>query len=406
VPLTDVAIRKVKPKLRPHKLADGEGMYLLVTKTGKGHWRMDFRHNGKRGTIAIGTYPETSLSVARDRRTILRKQLEAGIHPGHQRKQEKIAAQFRTTNTFAAVADGLLEKMKLEGRAAATLEKTRWLFSLVNSHIGHRPVAEISATELLRALKSVESRGRYETARRLRSTCGMVFRFAIATSRAERDPSQDLRGALAAPKPVHRAAITQPESIGAMLRAIDGYDGYELTKLGLQLLAYTFVRPGELRRSEWPEFDLESQVWTIPAAKMKMRRPHRVPLSTQSVQTLRCVHVLTGGCELVFPSVRSSQRPMSENTLNAALRRLGYLKGDVSAHGFRAMASVRLNEMNQWNPDAIERQLAHQEGNEVRRAYNHAAEHWPERQKMMQAWADYLDGLKAGGKVIPLRAVS
>jgi integrase len=231
----------------------------------------------------------------------------------------------------------------------------------------------------------------------------MVFRYAIATGRAERDPSVDLRGALTAPKVIHRATIVDPAGIGALLRAIEDYDGLPLTKAALKLAPLVFVRPGELRKAEWAEFDLEHAEWRIPAAKMKMRRLHRVPLSKQALAIIRDLQAFSRDGRWLFPSVRSISRPMSENTLNAALRRLGYSKGQMTAHGFKGMASTRLNEMGCWNPDAIERQLAHQESDDVRRAYMHAAEYWPERVKMMQAWADYLDELRDAGKVIPLR---
>jgi integrase len=269
--------------------------------------------------------------------------------------------------------------------------------------IGDRPVAKISAPELLAVLRKIEGRGTYETARRLRSTCGMVFRYAISTARAERDPSVDLRGALTSPTVKHRAAIIEPMAIGALLRAIDGFDGFATTRAALRLAALFFVRPGELRHAEWKEFDFEKAEWIIPAEKMKMRRPHRVPLSRQAVATLKDLLAITGQGRFLFPSVRSVMKPLSENTLNAALRRLGYSPDDMTAHGFRTMAATRLNEMGRWNADAIERQLAHQEPNAVRHAYTHGAEFWLERVSMMQAWADYLDELQDAGKIIPLR---
>ena len=256
---------------------------------------------------------------------------------------------------------------------------------------------------MLAVLRKVEARGRYETARRLRSTCGMVFRYAIATGRAERDPSIDLRGALTAPKVIHRAAIVDPAGIGALLRAIEDYDGLTLTKAALKLAPLVFVRPGELRKAEWAEFDLEQAEWRIPAAKMKMRRLHRVPLSRQARAIIRDLQDFSRDGRWLFPFRAQHFPSHAENTLNAALRRLGYSKKQMTAHGFKGMASTRLNEMGCWNPDAIERQLAHQESSDVRRAYMHAAEYWPERVKMMQAWADYLDELRDAGRVIPLR---
>ena len=294
-------------------------------------------------------------------------------------------------------------KLEKEGRAPQTLNKLRWLLSFANPSIGERRVAEITAPELLSVLRKVEARGRYETARRLRSTCGMVFRYAVATGRAERDPSADLRGALTSPKTNHRSAIIHPTAIGALLRAIEGFDGQPATKAALRLAPLVFVRPGELRHAEWAEIDFAASEWRIPAAKMKMRRVHRVPLSRQALRIIiRELQTISGGGRWLFPSVRTVARPISENTLNAALRRLGYSPEQMTTHGFRTMASTRLNEIGRWNPDAIERQLAHQEADDVRRAYIHAAEYWPERVKMMQAWADYLDELREGGKVLPL----
>jgi integrase len=268
---------------------------------------------------------------------------------------------------------------------------------------GDRPIGEITAPELLHALRSFEQRGRYEAARRLRSVAGMVFRYAIATGRATRDISMDLRGALTTPKVQHRAAITEPKEVGALLRAIDDYSGQPTTRMALQLAALVFVRPGEIRRARWKEIDLSEAIWRVPPETMKMGRPHRVPLARQSVAILRELHPITGHGEFLFPAITSVQRPMSENTLNAALRRLGYSKEEITAHGFRTTASTILNQMGRWNPDAIEKQLAHQEDDEVRLAYMHAAEFWNERVEMMQAWADYLDQLKGGAVVIPLR---
>jgi integrase len=301
------------------------------------------------------------------------------------------------------VAEELLDKMQREGRAPRTLIKTRWLLAFAYPAIGGRPIAKVSALELLDVLRKIEARGNYETARRLRSTSGMVFRYAIATGRAERDPSIDLRGALTAPTVTHRATILEPVAIGALLRAIEGFDGQPTTRAALRLAPMVFVRPGELRYAEWKEFDLSNAEWTIPAEKMKMRRPHRVPLSRQALVILEELKTISGDCRWLFPSVRTVVRPISENTLNAALRRLGYGPDAMTAHGFRAMASTRLNEMSRWNADAIERQLAHQEQNAIRRAYTHNAEYWSERVAMMQVWSDYLDQLREAGKVITLR---
>lgn len=402
MPLTDRAVHNAKGGPKPYKLADGGGLYLLVKPDGARYWRMDFRFAAKRGTLAFGVYPDTSLADAREKRAAARKQIASGIDPAARRKLDKVAAAMGAENTFRVVAEELLAKLGREGRSEATLGKIRWLLGFAYPAIGNRPIAQVTAPELLVALRGVEARGRFESARRLRSTCGQVFRYAIATGRAERDPSVDLRGALVTPTVKHRPAIIEPKAIGALMRAIDGFEGQPTTKAALQLAALTFVRPGEVRQAEWREFDLDATEWRIPSEKMKMRRPHRVPLSRQAIAILRQLQEITGNGRFVFPSVRSVQRPMSENTLNAALRRLGYGKDEVTTHGFRSMAAVRLNEMGQWNPDAIERQLAHQEADDVRRAYTHAAEYWDERRNMMQAWADYLDSLKAPATVVPL----
>ena len=399
--LNDTRVRNAKGGDRPIKLSDGGGLYLLIKPNGSKLWRLAYRFGGKQKSLALGVYPTITLKQARERRDDAKQLLADNIDPSIQRRIDK---QIATNgNTFRAVAGELLEKLEREGLAEVTLGKKRWLLDFAYPLIGDRPVDKITAPELLSVLRKVEAGGRYETARRLRSTCGMVFRYAIATGRAERDVSIDLRGALTTPKVTHRAAIVDPAGIGALLRAIDGYDGLLVTKLALRLAPLVFVRPGELRKAEWSEFDLEGFEWRISASKMKMRRPHRVPLSRQAVAIVRDLQAISGDGRWLFPSVRTTARPMSENTLNAALRRLGYSSDQMTGHGFRAMASTRLNEMGRWNPDAIERQLAHQEMDDVRRAYMHAAEFWSERVKMMQAWADYLDELRDVGNVIPLR---
>jgi integrase len=365
--------------------------------TGSKLWRLAYRFAGKQKTLALGVYPTVSLEEARRHRDEAKKLLARSIDPSVQRKADRHAGE---EGTFRAVADEVIAKLEREGRAQATLSKRRWLLDFAFPAFGDRPVAEITARELLALLRQIEGRGLYETARRLRSTCGMVFRYAIATGRAERDPSMDLRGALTTPRVSHRATIVDPTGIGALLRAIEGFDGQPTTQAALRLAPYVFVRPGELRQAEWAEFDLDGAVWSIPAKKIKMRRPHRVPLARQSLAILRELKEITGSGRWLFPSVRTSARPISENTMNAALRRLGYGSEEMCIHGFLGMASTLLNEMGRWNPDAIERQLAHQEANAVRRAYTHNAEFWSERVLMMQAWADNLDGLRQGGKFV------
>ncbi len=401
MPLSDVAVRKAKPGTKPKKLSDSGGLHLLVQPTGSKLWRLAYRFAGKQKTLALGVYPAVALADARSHRDEAKKLLARSIDPSVQRRADRTAGN---DSRFRSVAEEVIAKLEREGRAQVTVTKKKWLLDFAFPAFGDRPVADITARDLLALLREIEGRGLYETAKRLRSTCGMVFRYAIATGRAERDPSMDLRGALTTHQVRHRPTIIDPPGIGALLRAIDAFDGQPTTRAALRLAAYVFVRPGELRHAEWKEFDLDNAVWSIPAEKMKMRRPHRVPLARQSLAILRELQELTGnGCWL-FPSVRTFARPISENTLNAALRRLGYASDAMSTHGFRAMAATRLNEMGRWNSDAIERQLAHQEANAVRRAYTHSAEYWSERVLMMQAWADYLDELQEGGKVVPLKA--
>jgi integrase len=400
VMLTDAKVRAARPKGSPYKLADGGGMYLLVGADGARYWRMDYRFDGKRKTLALGVYPGVSVADARDKHRIEKKLLEQGTDPGYQRKLEKYAARTAAENTFKSVSDEYIDKLKREGRSPTTLKKKRWLLGFALSELGGRPIAAVTAPGLLAALRKIEARGCYETARRARSACGEVFRYAIATGRAARDPSGDLRGALTAPTVRHRAAVTEPKAIGELLRAIDSYTGQPTTAAALRLAPLVFVRPGELRQAEWAEFDLDAGMWTIPAGKMKMRRPHLVPLSRQAVAILRELHALTGRDRYLFPSLRTVTRCMSENTVNAALRRLGYSKDEMTGHGFRSMASTRLNKMGRWNSDAIERQLAHEEENAIRRAYISQAGYLSERREMMQAWADYLDTLRREAQVI------
>jgi integrase len=400
MPLTDAAVRGARAGPKPRKISDGGGLFLLIQPGGGKLWRLAYRFDGKQRTQALGVYPEVSLGQARSGRDQAKKLLAQGIDPSVQRKQEKQRAATSAANTFQIVANELMAKHEREGRAERTLEKNRWLLAFAFAEIGDRPISEITAPELLAVLRGIERRGRYETAKRLRSISGTVFRYAIATGRAERDPSADLRGALTVHQVNHRATIVDPKAIGALLRAIDAFDGQPTTRAALRLAPHVFVRPGEMRHAEWSEVDLDGAVWSIPAAKMKMRRPHRVPLSLQSLAILRELKEITGNGRWLFPSVRTISRPISENTLNVALRRLGYGSEDMTTHGFRAMAATRLNEIGRWNADAIERQMAHQEANAVRRAYTHSAEYWDERIAMMQAWSDYLDGLRVGGAVV------
>jgi integrase len=386
--LSDAACRNAKPAPKLRKLSDGGGLQLWVQPSGARLWRLAYRFGGKQKVLALGAYPAISLADARQAREDAKRLLATGLDPSQERKR---AAQPR--DTFHLIAEEYVAKLKREGRAETTLVKVNWLLDFAYPSLGNRPITEIKPIEVLDVLRTVEARGRHETARRLRSTIGSVFRYAVATVRAESDPTILLRGALTQPVVKPRAAVTEPEAVGGLLRAIDHFDGQPSIRMALQLMALLFPRPGELRLAEWNEFDLKAAIWSIPPHRMKMRRCHRVPLSTQAIETLRALHKITGAGALLFPSIRSDERPISDNTMNAALRRLGYSSDEMTAHGFRATASTLLNESGKWHPDAIERQLAHVESNDVRRAYARA-EFWDERVRMMQWWADYLDGLR------------
>ena len=404
--LTDAKCRNAKSgDLKIKKLADRDGLYLWIYANGRKYWRLRYWFNKTEKSLSLGVYPKIGLKAAREACTQARQILDDGFDPAVKRKLEKITKSEAAQNTFQALAEEWLAKIEREGRTESTLARTKRLLSSACSIIGDRPIVEIEAPELLAVLRRYERQGKYESALRLRSTCGQVFRYAIATGRGTQDPSAFLRGALTVPTVKHRATILAPDAIGALMRAIDGYEGQPETRLALKLLALTFVRPGELRMAEWSEFDAGTREWRIPEARMKMRRPHRVPLADQTLALLKELVPLTGRGRFLFPSVRTFSRPMSENTLNAALRRLGYGTDDMTAHGFRAMAATRLNEMTRWPVDAIERQLAHQEQNEVRRAYTHGAEYWTDRVDMMQAWADYLDELTMHSRLAPFQSV-
>lgn len=395
--LTDKTIRAAKHTDKAVRLFDGGGLYLELAPNGGKWWRLKYRFAGKEKRLSLGVYPHVALKQARERRDDAKRLLANGVDPSEQRKAHKAVVTERAANSFEAVAREWISSFSKKWGKDYSAKILRRLEHNVFSHVGGRPVAEITSKEMLAVLRKVEDRGAIETAHRTKQNCGQVFRYAVATGRADRDPTVELRGALAANKEQHYPSITDPKAIGALLRAIDGYDGSLVTKCALRLAPLTFVRPGELRQAEWTEFNLDKAEWRIPAERMKMREQHIVPLSSQAVATLKELQPLTGRGSYVFPGARTNGRPMSENTVNAALRRLGYTKDQMTGHGFRSMASTQLNEQG-WHRDAIERQLAHAERDDVRAAYNFA-EHLPERRKMMQAWADYLDGLRAGAKV-------
>ena len=401
-PLSEIKIRTAKPKDKPYKISDVDGLYLLVTENGGKWWRFKYRFDGKEKLLSLGTYPEISLADARQRRDEARKQVAKGIDPGAVRKAMK-QAETEETETFEVIArEWHLKFINTWSDSHAATISRRMEVDLF-PRIGNRPIAEIKAPELLAVLRRVESRGVLETAHRVRTIAGQVFRYAVATGRAERDPSADLKGALPPPEKKHHAAITDPKEVAPLLRIMDGYQGHFIVKCALRLAPLFFVRPGELRHAEWAEISLDEAVWNIPATKMKMKQPHIVPLSNQAIEILKELKELTGASKYVFPSVRSFARPMSENTINAALRYMGYDKDTMTGHGFRAMARTILDEVLQERPDLIEHQLANAVRDPNGRAYNRTA-HLPERRMMMQRWADYLDTLKAGAVVIPFTA--
>jgi len=400
--LTDKAVKNAKPADKAYKLADGGGLYLFLTPTGSKLWRHKYHFLGKEKLLSFGPYPDLTLAEARERRDEARRQILRGIDPAQAKREKELLILDRAANTFELVTREWLVNSTAKWVPSHTARITKRFEQDVFPIIGARAVSEVTARELLQMLRKIEARGVIDTAHRIHQNCGQVFRYAIATGRAERDVAADLRGAL---KPIvteHHASITDPKAVADLLRAIQGYDGSIVTKSALRLAPLVFLRPGELRHAEWADIDFDKSELRIPAAKMKMKALHIVPLSTQSVAALREVQKATGNGRYVFPSVRTSDRPMSENTVNAALRRLGYTTDEMTGHGFRSMASTLLNEQG-WNRDAIERQLAHGERNAVRAAYNYA-EFLPERRKMMQAWADYLDSLARGATVIQMRA--
>ncbi len=402
--LTDSAIRALKPRDKAYKAADEKGLYLLVTPAGGRLWKVKFRAaGGVEKKLSLGGYPELSLKDARDRRDEARKLLASGIDPTEQKRRDLHAAKVSAANTFTAVAEAYVAKNERDGLSPRTTVKRRWFIRLLQKAIGNRPVSEITPFEVLEAVRPYEAAKNDEKAHRTLQFVGSVYRYAVANQLASSDPTRDLRGALAKRQPKHHAAILEPKRVGELLRAMDDYEGQGLpiTRLALQLSPYLFVRPGELRGAEWSEIDLEAAVWRIPAPKMKGRQEHVVPLSRQAIALFETAKELTGDGRFVFPSIRTFAKPMSENTVNAALRRLGFTKDEMTAHGFRAMASTLLNESGKWSPDAIEKALAHKDKDAVRAAY-HRGTHWAERVEMAQWWADYLDTLRTGARIIPI----
>jgi len=397
MPLSDALVRNAKPRERRYKLFDETGLFLIVTPEGGKWWRCRYRWQGKEQTLSLGTYPAVTLKKARLARDAIRQQLRDGIDPAATRKAESA----RAVETFEGQARQWHQARSPRWSAVHAKRLWRDLERDALPWIGNKPIAALAAADLKPVVARVRDRGAVETAHRLLQAIGQVFRYAIAGGHAERNPAADLQGWLPSPVRGHYAAITDPKAIGALLRALEGYQGGFVTRCALRLAPRLMVRPGELRQAEWSEFDPDAGEWRIPASKMKGRAEHIVPLARQCVAILAELRPLTGRGRYLFPGVRSQDRPMSSNTINAALRRLGYDADTMTGHGFRAMASTLLNEMG-WNADVIERQLAHAERNAVRAAYNRA-QHLPERREMMQAWADYLDGLAHGADVVALR---
>ncbi len=402
MPLTDVAIRNARSREKPYKLTDQRGLYLLIQPTGGKLWRYKYKQHGKEKKLSLGIYPTVSLAAARKLAEKARDRIAEGHDPVAEKKIQKAAAILSAATTFEGIAEEYIAKTEREGRSVATVAKSRWMLEIARPIIGWRPIADIKPIEVLAVLKKLEARGNLETAKRMRSFSSRVFRYAIATARAEKDPAALLIGAISAPVRKHHAAITEPAEVAKLLRAIEGYTGQPVTRIALSLNPHVFVRPGELRHAEWSEIDWDKAVWHIPANKMKSRVAHAVPLSQQAVALLREIEPLTCHSRYVFPSLRTPKEPMSENTINSALRRLGYSGDEMTAHGFRATASTLLNESGKWHPDAIERALAHKDSDNVRAAY-HRGVHWEERVRMAQWWSDHLDVLRRGADVIPIQ---
>ncbi|MGH6671907.1 MAG: tyrosine-type recombinase/integrase [Xanthobacteraceae bacterium] len=390
--LTAFAVQNAKPRSKPYLLRDGHGLHLLVRPNGSKLWRLRYRFGGKQNMLSFGAYPDVSIAEARAKRDEARKLLASGVSPSRQKKLDKLAAAKAANNTFRAIAEEHLTNLEESGTAASTMAKNRWHLLDLAKPLANLPITEITPAEVLALLKKIEKSGRRETARKMRGAIGSVFRLAIQTLRATNDPTYPLRGALLKPIVVHRPAITDERMLASLMVAIDEYDGWPTLKAALQFVALTMVRPGEVRFMRRAEVIWQKSMWRIPVERMKMRRPHDVPLSRQAVAVLRDIWHLGDEGGLVFPSIRSVIRPLSENAMNSALRRMGYSKDEMCAHGFRASASTILNERG-YSPDVIETALAHQDEDENRRAYNRA-QYWPERVKLLQDWADLLDKFK------------
>jgi integrase len=390
MPLTDIQIRNAKAGDKPRKLADANGLYLYISAAGGKSWRLDYNFFGKRKTLTLGSYPTLTLADARSQRDEAKRKLAEGLDPSLAKKRQHLEAKAAAGNTFGLIASEFIEKLRRDKRAEPTIAKNTWMLTVLAAKLAPYPITQITAKDVLSVLSSIEKSGRVESALATRSTIGRVFRYAIATARAEADPTSALRGALQRHVPTSHPALTTRGELGGVMRAIYGYDGWPSLVAALKIQALCFARPGETRSMEWPELDLNNGIWTIPAAKAKMRREHHVPLSRQATEIIAQMKDVYGSGHHVFPSMMSGKTLLSENSMNSALRRMGIGGHEHTAHGFRSSASSILNECGEFKPDAIEAQLAHLDGSTVRRVYNRAT-YWDERVRMMQWWADMLD---------------
>lgn len=390
MPLTDAKIKSLKPKAKQYKVSDFDGLYVLIAPSGSKLWRLKYRFDGKEKSLAFGKYPYTTLAHARFQRDEARTLLARGIDPSEERKREKEETRSETEHSFTQFAEKYVLKLVKEGKSENTLSKVRWVLSFAIEDFGDTAINEIDAQTVLKTLRTREALGHYETAKRMRSTIGAVFRFAVASGVGHTDPTFALKDALIKHKTTHRAAITDKDKLAEYLKALDSYGGKSETRIGLWLLMLFATRPGEIRKARWDEFDIEGRVWSIPKERMKMRRPHSVPLSDKAVALLEELRTLTGWGALLFPSQGGAHKPISENTFNQALRRMGFGKEEVTSHGFRATFSTFANESGLWSPDAIEAYCARVDKNTIRRTYNRAA-YWDERVKIADWWADRLD---------------
>ncbi|MEI7601561.1 MAG: integrase arm-type DNA-binding domain-containing protein [Aestuariivirga sp.] len=392
--LTDLKLRSIKPTQKTQKLSDGRGLQFWVTPAGGKYWRMEYRYENKKKLLSIGPYPEVSAAAARVAAARAREQLREGVDPSERKKELKKATIAAAEHTFGSLAKQLVEKKRKEGRAVVTLTKMNWIFGKVEADLSHRPIQEITTRDVVTVLRREEEAGNLETARRMRTVIGEVFRYAMQHGLVTSDPTQATRGAIAQPRPRNHPAIIDPQELAKLLRLIDEYSQRNrLCGAALHLMCLLYPRPGELRQADWSEFDLNKAVWTIPAARTKMRRPHAKPLAAQALQILRELKEISGPVGYVFRANGRPGRPMSENTLNAALRRMGVSADVHTAHGFRSTASTILNDSNQFSADAIERELAHQDEDAIRRVYRRG-DAMVERVRMAQWWADCLDRLR------------